>query len=298
MTARFPDNARVAFIGDSITAANLFDAHVAAYYCRTFPGTNISFFNFGVSGGTAGTALAYLEKDVFAQDPTHAFVMLGVNDSGRGFLSRPRSAERYARLKACYDGYCAHMRSIVSALQARGTAVTLMTPPPYAEYQPTAEAPLPGGYALLAAYAEFNRNLARETGADLIDIHAGLTEALESADLYRQDHVHPTEEGHKVMAKLILAHQGLEADPASFAPEEFPEHHAVLLKIRHLYAVECMVVRNFSLPLAERMEYVRKYVEEKRYPTEYFETITRNYLVNAPQWDDLVAEMVRLTPRT
>ena len=295
---RFPNGARVAFIGDSITAANLFDAHVAAYYCRTFPGTNISFFNFGVSGGSAGSAYLYLEKDVYPHLPTHAVIMLGVNDSGRGNLSLPRSADRWTRLKNSYDRYCENMRKLVSELQSKGIAVTLMTPAPYAEYCTTAEAPLPGGYALIAGYAEFIRNLAREKGCDLIDLHIGLTEALESADLYRQDHVHPNEEGHKVIAKLILAAQGLSADIADFAETEFPEHHDVVSKIRRLYAVEWMVIRNFDLPAEEKLSFIRAYLDEKRYPREYFESIARDYISYAPQWDSLISEMVRLTPQT
>ena len=47
---RFPDHARVVFIGDSITAAGTWIAHIYDYYLRNFPWSGIRMFNSGISG--------------------------------------------------------------------------------------------------------------------------------------------------------------------------------------------------------------------------------------------------------
>ena len=69
MLKKFPSGARVAFIGDSITAANL----TLQWIIRTYKNeeSDIRFFNCGVAGGTADFAVTSYEKDIKRYSPTH-----------------------------------------------------------------------------------------------------------------------------------------------------------------------------------------------------------------------------------
>lgn len=49
--APFPDGARVAFFGDSITRGGGGVLRVAAHYRKAFPGRDVRFYNVGISGG-------------------------------------------------------------------------------------------------------------------------------------------------------------------------------------------------------------------------------------------------------
>ena len=78
---RFPDHARVVFIGDSITCGGIWIAHIYDYYLRHFPKSDIRMYNAGISGGSTTSALEYYDRGNGENyKPTHAVIMLGMND--------------------------------------------------------------------------------------------------------------------------------------------------------------------------------------------------------------------------
>ena len=79
----FPQNARVCFLGDSITHNNGYVSHISAFYHENFKERNVNFYNCGVAGGGVNTLLANFEDDIMAHNPTHAVIMIGINDSER-----------------------------------------------------------------------------------------------------------------------------------------------------------------------------------------------------------------------
>ena len=94
----FNKNARVCFVGDSITAANKYVSLIAAYYKENLPELNVQIYNCGVSGGTAKSQYIFFNDDVLPHNPTDIFIMLGINDSDRGLLNEPAGQERYEKL--------------------------------------------------------------------------------------------------------------------------------------------------------------------------------------------------------
>ena len=99
---RFPDDARVCFIGDSLTAHNQILPRVIDHYNKYFADADVRFFNCGTSGGTYQTAVDFFYDDVLPHRPTHAVVAFGVNDSGRWWLGQPRCDARYQKLLSYY----------------------------------------------------------------------------------------------------------------------------------------------------------------------------------------------------
>lgn len=125
---RFPDNARVVFIGDSLVAANQTLWRIVDFYKTHFPDSGIRFFNCGISGGTAATALRFLNENILVHKPTHAVIATGINDSKSGTLSRPRSEEKLALLTAAFDEYRQNLTRLTRILLDAGVEVTLCTP--------------------------------------------------------------------------------------------------------------------------------------------------------------------------
>lgn len=292
----FQKGDRICFIGDSITHGNNFVTRIAAWYGAHLPEREILFKNAGVSGGSAESALLYFDEDVVPFRPTVSAVMLGVNDSWRTELEKPASPERDQVLRNAYDGYCERMEKLVLRLREIGSRVILCTPAPYAEFLETGQKPLPGGFALIQRYAEAVRALARKYGLDLVDWHARMSELyLIESELYREDHVHPLDRGHWRMTEWFLLEQGL--TPDAFAPiEEVTEKAGLtrwaenVARLRNLYASEWMIVKNYTLPLEEKLAFVRDYVAREGWNGfEYFHTLALEYL----DWKPRQAELVR-----
>lgn len=105
----FEKNARVTFLGDSITEANNFVSRIIGYYYKNLPELRVRFWNSGISGASASTALKFLETDLLATRPDIVPIMLGVNDSSRGTLNEPDPEKRNIVLKYAFDNYCARM---------------------------------------------------------------------------------------------------------------------------------------------------------------------------------------------
>lgn len=276
---RFPDGARVCFIGDSITAAYDYEARIANYYMENFPEAKVRIYNSGVAGGTVKWARTFLEDDILCHKPTHAFVMFGVNDSMRWRLSDAKSVERYDFLVTHYENYKKELRALCDDLENNGIKFTLCTPPPYAEYQKTNDEPLHGGHALIAGYAESVRELARERKYPLCDVHSYITRMLQAEDLYNDDHIHPNAKGQYYIAKCMLEFQGLDLGEMKPVPESFAELKSASSVGRDILGTELMIIRDYALPTEEKLAFIKSYLDEdkasipvfKRFASRYYE---------------------------
>ncbi len=284
---RFPDHARVAFLGDSITAAQNFVPRIVEYYRSHLPEAQVKFWNCGVSGGTASSGLLYADADVFSVDPTHVVIMLAVNDSRRGLLGQPQSERRDAALEEAFTTYAAKMRELTDLFLSRGIKVIMMTPVPYAEFCETGAPALPGGHALILRYAEEDRKIAAERSLDVIDLHARFCELYPVEPLFNADHIHPNDLGHYRIAEFILRSQGLTIDP--FLPLEeataaISEWRQVCHRVRRVYATEWMIVRNFTAPWEQKKAIVEEYLANWKPDgrAAVLETLAREFLVNKP----------------
>ena len=282
MLPLFPDNSRVVFIGDSITAANLVLPRVIHAYKCVVKAKNIRFFNCGVAGGTAEFAVTSFEKDIKRYNPTHAVISFGINDSYRDFLREERSAERLEKLIAAYNVYKKKMSELVDLLLGLDVEVTLCTPVPYDEYSESDTPALRGGYALMLGYSEFVRNLAKEKGVRLYDQHETLSRVMSAESIISSDRIHPTEHGYFVLAREFLKAQGIELGDHTEIPECFSEWHSYVARLRKVIASECMIVNDFSAPTEEKMNRMRAKMEKEDWGQPVFESFIRAYVADKP----------------
>lgn len=294
----FSAGARVVFIGDSITAGVNYCTRVAAHYKKYLPERKVVFHGAGISGGSCTSALLYYDTQIAPFHATHATVMLGVNDSDRTALTLADGEAGKARLDGAFERYCTRMGELLDRLAVDGVEVTLCTPAPYAEFFATGEDPIPGGYALIRRYAEQVRRMAGERGLGLIDFHSFLSERYLTEVLYNPDHVHPNDMGQYRMAECFLGSQGLAIDP--YMPIEelkaaeplLGEWNVLSGKIAGLYAVEWMVVKNFTLPTEEKLALVQSYIDDGRYKDiPYFQNITNLFMEYKPREAEVLARI-------
>ena len=264
MLKRFPAGARVCFIGDSLTAQNTVQWMTVDCYKRNFPNDNVEFFNCGVAGGTAASALLYLEDDTLIHNPTHAVISFGVNDSSRDTLSLPRTTERYNRMVTAFENYKVNMRKLCDELISRGIDITLCTPPPYDEYHESTTPALIGGYALMLAYAEEVRKIAKEKNLPLCDYADYFAREMQTDILYTGDHVHPNAHGYYVMGKYFLSQQGLDfGEETNTPPEYLKEWCDWVAKRVEIFSGELMIVRNYTLAIDEKIKVAEEYVRTR-----------------------------------
>lgn len=286
----FPKNARVCFLGDSITHNNEYVSRICAYYIENQKELNVKFFNGGTSGGSIRTLLANFDSDVIAHKPTHAVIMIGINDSWRNALNDyERGVYRYSRLKEAFENYKNNLATICEKLEELGVKITLCTPTPYDEYQVSETPALRGGFALIAEYASHVRNFAKEKGYGLCDFHAYISEIAQSEKIINPDRVHPNSLGHYHMAKCFLAYQN--EDIGEFAP--IPSYldcwRDAVSKIRSIKATEHLVIQDYSLTTEQRIQKAREYLagnQESAY-AQYFKSLSGAYLELKPIQDKL-----------
>ena len=285
---KLQENSRVCFVGDSITANNGYISYIQSYYHENCKDSGIKFYNCGVSGGSTVSQLRFFDDDTARHNPTHIFIMLGVNDSWRDLLGTPQSKERYNLLVEKYKLYKANLAKLYDKAKENGATVIFMTPPPYAEYQKGDSPVLCGAYSLIQGYADYVKCFAAKNGCDLIDIHGYLTEKMQSEDLYAPDRVHPIEKGHYYMAKCILKSLGFDAQEYAPLPSYMENLHNKVSNLRRIYFAELNIIGDYTLPIEEKCKKVQAYLET---PSPVFETQAKAFLEHCRNKEQLYIDI-------
>ncbi|MES2922378.1 MAG: SGNH/GDSL hydrolase family protein [Verrucomicrobiota bacterium] len=204
------DGDKVAFLGDSITAARGYPKIVEHYTLMRFPGRRVEFVNAGQGGDTSSGSLARLERDVFSNQPTVVIVAFGINDIGWGTKADDEHKKLYL------DG----IRTIISKCVARKIRPVVCSASITAEAADKAEK----GY--LQAMCDEGLALAKSMGAQTIDLQRGMREIQRRVDLTnaskkdpaKQDRLHVADGIHlSELGQLALAYVMLKG---LGAPEE------------------------------------------------------------------------------
>lgn len=215
---------RWALVGDSITHLGPYAYYITLYTLTRHPGVEVSVFNCGIGGDTAQGANGRYDWDIAPCRPTVATVMLGMNDVGRD-LYLPGSESRVAERTEADRRYASEMEALVSRLRAGGARVILLSPSPFDQYaRIPAVDPRTGVNDALARYGALCRDLARRRGCGYVDLNGPMTHMTLDRQLQDpgfsfapHDRVHPSEEGHFVMAALFLEQTGAEPMVAGIA---------------------------------------------------------------------------------
>jgi lysophospholipase L1-like esterase len=172
-------------------------------------------FNAGVGGDWAGDMVSRLDGDVFSKRPTVLITTFGMNDSGY-FEYNGDQPEKFAdeKVKASYDAYKqmeARFKGLVN------TKIVLMGSSPYDEAAVIeGNTPFRNKNKAMLRIVDFQRESAKANGWQFFDMNQPMTDInrqFQQKDpaftLCGNDRIHPDNDGHMVMAYLILKAQGL-----------------------------------------------------------------------------------------
>lgn len=213
--APFKNGDRVAFVGNSITDGGHFHSYVWLYYMTHFPEMRITCFNVGIGGDVAKQIARRFDTDVLTRNPTVVTLSWGMNDTG--YIEWFRS-DAQQTLKSRLDTSYKYFHQIEDKLKKLpNIKPILIASSPYDEF--TAATPnniYKGKSAALLQVAEFQEEAAKKNGWGFIDLNRPMTainkreqEKNLAFSLTPNDRIHPDNDGHMVMAYLILKAQGL-----------------------------------------------------------------------------------------
>lgn len=173
-------------LGDSLTqgwmvSQGFYDRFIGMLRQR-YPSTPLKSCNYGVPGSTAAEAINRV-PEVLADDPDLVIVQFGLNDCAAGI-----PVNRYKE----------HLERICSPLREAGANVILVTSCPVREESLNLN---------VLPYYEAVTDSGSRLGLPVIELH---TYWMRQADtevesLYQPDGIHPTDAGHMLMAKGLLA---------------------------------------------------------------------------------------------
>ena len=209
----FKKNDIVCFLGDSITAKGLWMAEVYQTLRKKY---SLKCINCGVSGSTATKSLYYLHERCLNFHPSCVVIMFGVNDVRyslykESLMGDPATEQRK---KEYLDAFAPSYEKVIEECMAAGARVILCVTVPYDDVS-GGEEPIMKCQDALNECGDFVRSLAEKYGCPVVDFPKILYPMLGTRDIICHDRVHPTEEGHHLMAQIFLKELG-EIDECDF----------------------------------------------------------------------------------
>ena len=207
---------RIVAFGDSTTATR--DTIKAVYAQRLAAelpkrGLAAEIINAGIGGNTTADAMARFQRDVVDRKPDLVIMQFGLNDASVDvWKDRKLTTTRVALEK-----YRDNLRQMISQLKDRKVRVILMTPnpmcwtprmreiyghPPYDPKDPQ------GFNVLVKDYAAAAREVAREQGVTLVDVHENYQQHAKdprrSLATLMPDGIHPNDQGQEIITELLI----------------------------------------------------------------------------------------------
>jgi lysophospholipase L1-like esterase len=209
----FKKGDRVCFVGNSITNNGEFYHNIFQFFVTRYPSQEISFFNCGISGDATSGILKRIGSDIMVNKPTHAVIMIGMNDVNRGLYGPKPSADvdTLQKRAAAIANYKTNLDNIVRILLANKVNVILQKP---SIYDQTALLPIKNNLGVndaLKICADFCAELGKKYKIPTVDywtilskINADLQLKDPKSTIIGKDRVHPLSLGHFIMTYEFL----------------------------------------------------------------------------------------------
>lgn len=318
----FAENARVAFIGDSITHSSPATSYIQEYYQKHFPKRKVKIFNLGTGGDTAEGAYLRLESDILLSNPTEAVIMLGTNDIGRALYVKPEQNEEERRdAEERCARHLAAIKALTYALTERNIPVTLCSSIGRDELTPKQNTELDSAFYKYGASACLKR-LYDENCRALDSVLKAKVDyftpfqrlqsellAIGGPSLFSDDRTHASVIGQHMMARIFLRSQGLPVElpsaeliasgwceaPLSPALEKRFALEQTLRNVRWVDPHQAKDTEGLDLDM--RIAYWERAIEEGRGLARYGWAVPlyRSYIENVKKESEIVAELEAMT---
>lgn len=213
---------RVVFLGDSITQAGArpggYVTLVAEAIVRQKPDLGVEVIGAGISGNKVPDLEKRLQRDVLDKKPTVVVIYIGINDVWHSLNNRGTPKDAYEQ----------GLRRLIEQIEKAGARVILSTPSVIGEKTDGTNKL----DAMLDEYSQISRQVAKDTGAQLLDLHQQFRDYLmkhnpdnAEKNVLTTDGVHLNAAGNRFVADRMLEALGA-AEPAGLL------RHVVLFKFK------------------------------------------------------------------
>lgn len=197
------ENDTIVFLGDSITEQGALPGGyvtlVSQDVAKAYPGRSIQVIGAGISGNKVPDCQKRLEKDVLQKNPTVVFVYIGINDVWHWDMANLRGTTK--------EDFESGLHDLIGRINDAGARVIMCTPTVIGEKTDGTNKQ----DAMLEEYAAISRKVAKETGAQMLDLRKACLDYLKknnTANLHKGvltvDGVHLNPAGNRFVADLML----------------------------------------------------------------------------------------------
>lgn len=215
----FKDGDRIVFVGNSITCGGRYHSYIWLYYMTHFPNMHLTIVNEGI-GGDDAFLMSQRLNEVFEHKPTILSLSFGMNDTGYVDFTNPQNKEwGNQRVKDACKAYS----TIEEAFKHySGAEKILIGSSPYDNTMLGNKDPFPEKNIYVQQISDFMKKRADVNQWGFVDfnypmVKINLNEQRKDPTftLCGNDRIHPTANGHLIMAYLFLKAQGMANKPVA-----------------------------------------------------------------------------------
>ena len=209
----FKDGDVICFLGDSITHGGQYHQFLQLFYATRYPAIKLSFHNCGISGDNAIGMIERFEKDVLKHNPTHVFLMTGMNDVIRTLYFEGEASQKI--LKQREDALATYKQNttlLAEKIIANGVIPIFLTPSIYDQYSLIEKENNFGCNDALIECAKHIKDLAKKHNSTVVDLNTSMKDIMMSGlkkdslfTIIGNDRVHPGKTGHFIIFNEIIS---------------------------------------------------------------------------------------------
>lgn len=217
---KFEDGDVICFLGDSITYGGQFHEFLQLFYVTRYPFLELTFLNSGISGDNAADMIYRFEEDVLVSNPTHIFLMTGMNDVQRTLYTREIvSQEIIQRREFVLQEFKKNFKLLAELIKESEITPILLTPSIYDQYSDLKTENNLGCNDALIEGSNYISELARQNNYKVVDINQKMMDVMlnglkdnPSFTVIGKDRVHPETTGNFIMFYEIISSLEIQND--------------------------------------------------------------------------------------
>ena len=209
----FESGDTICFLGDSITHGGQFHEFLQLFYATRYPNIALTFHNCGIAGDNAEGMIHRFKDDVLVHNPSHVFLMSGINDVIRTlYFEGQASDEVIKKRKNAIAVFKKNTDILASTFKASEITPIYLTPSIYDQYSKIEKENNLGCNDALIECSNHIKSIASQYDATVVDLNTPMKNImdreLQNDSLFTiigKDRVHPKTTGHFIMFHEILS---------------------------------------------------------------------------------------------
>tara|TARA_B100000768_G_scaffold28000_1_gene26278 strand:+ start:3508 stop:4899 length:1392 start_codon:yes stop_codon:yes gene_type:complete len=209
----FESGDTICFLGDSITHGGQFHEFLQLFYATRYPNIALTFHNCGIAGDNAEGMIYRFKDDVLVHNPSHVFLMSGINDVIRTlYFEGQASDEVIKKRKNAIAVFKQNTDILASTFKASEITPIYLTPSIYDQYSKIEKENNLGCNDALIECSNHIKSVASQYDATVVDLNTPMKNIMDRElqndplfTIIGKDRVHPKTTGHFIMFHEILS---------------------------------------------------------------------------------------------